>query len=357
MRGPWGEIAAVREVEEPACWRRPFSSQPFTSDEIFSWIAEAWRAGPPAGREARLRLHGPAGLVPFSADHAPAPEDASMRGWLERLERAHGECGVVVNDVQGATPEAWARMREILADARDALGAGYGASFEVFAGAYRRGAFGVHKDDQDVITFVLEGKKRFRLWPYERFATRPEVAPGSELLQVGLSVDPAAERDGSVVLEGEPGDVFFWPAEWWHVAESDGVMCTSVGLGLFRNPPPALDDDDRAEEQALATASAFGCKTVPPALAVELPRAPLRSVPGAVRWTLSRDTVVWSAGGEAFRYPAAPAIVETLRRVASGRRFVPADLVAELADDEVAPDALEHIVHLVHASHALVVAR
>jgi len=206
-----------------------------------------------------------------------------------------------------------------------------GASFEVFAGAYRRGAFGVHKDDQDVITFVTEGRKRFRLWPYERFAGRAEVPAGSQLKQVGLTLAAGEELDGSIVVEGEPGDVFFWPAEWWHVAESDGEMCTSVGVGLFRCKPPVIADEERREELELAAASALGCKMTPPPREDPVPDGRLR-LAGCVPWRKSgEDTVVWAVGGEAFRYPAAPAIVALLERVTGGAPFVAVDLCEELA--------------------------
>jgi hypothetical protein len=109
--------------------------------------------------------------------------------------------GVVINDLQAASLGAWRRAQALLGAIHDSLGVPpAGASFEFFAGAYRRGAFGVHKDDQDVITFVTEGRKRFRLWPYERFAGRAEVPAGSQLKQVGLTLAAGEELDGSIVV-------------------------------------------------------------------------------------------------------------------------------------------------------------
>jgi hypothetical protein len=45
--------------------------------------------------------------------------------------------------------------------------------------------------------------------------------------------------------------------------------------------------------------------------------------------------------------------VALLERVTGGAPFVAVDLCEELADEDVAPDALEHIVGLLHAYHAL----
>ena len=349
----WKELQAAREEGRPACWREPFGAPAVATGEIFDWLVDAWRGGS-VEKGGRMRLYGASGVVGHAPDHAPAAGDGSMRGWLRRLEQTHGECGVVINDLQAASLGAWRRAQALLGAIHDSLGVPpAGASFEVFAGAYRRGAFGVHKDDQDVITFVTEGRKRFRLWPYERFAGRAEVPAGSQLKQVGLTLAAGEELDGSIVVEGEPGDVFFWPAEWWHVAESDGEMCTSVGVGLFRGKPPVIADEERREELELAAASALGCKMTPPPREDPVPDGRLQ-LAGCVPWRLSgEDTVVWAVGGEAFRYPAAPAIVALLERVTGGAPFVAVDLCEELADEEVAPDALEHIVGLLHAYHAL----
>lgn len=40
--------------------------------------------------------------------------------------------------------------------------------------------------------------------------------------------------------------------------------------------------------------------------------------------------------------------------MASGATFVPSRLALTLADDEVAPDALAHILETIHAHHGLV---
>jgi hypothetical protein len=261
----------------------------------------------------------------------------------------------VVNDVQAATPAAWRFARRLLAGLRGAEAAAHGASVDAFAGAYRRGAFGVHKDDQDVVTIVLEGRKRFRLWPYARFADRPEVPAGSELAQVGLTLAAGEEPPARLGVEGQPGDVFYWPAEWWHVAESDGDLCATLGVGLFRTPRPAPADPERAEEHAVAHAAAFGCHLAPPPAGAPLRLdVPARAARGAVVVRMARDgSVLWGVGGEAFRYPAARAIVALLHHVAAGAPFVPAALIERLADDEVAPDALAHILETLHAHHGL----
>jgi 50S ribosomal protein L16 3-hydroxylase len=64
-----------------------------------------------------------------------------------------------------------------------------------------------------------------RLWKPSVF--RGRVAPGETLKDYGDLVSH------SLVLEGGPGDVMYWPPEWWHVGETDGEPSACLSVALF----------------------------------------------------------------------------------------------------------------------------
>jgi hypothetical protein len=343
-RAFWHELHAARAAAAPRSWRRPLDEAVAGSAELLHFLLDA------GGARLPLRVFGDGRELAPAASHLPRREDGDVAGWCRRLAAAHGEVGLVVNDVQASSPESWRALGGLVAGLYEVLGPQPGgASMDLFAGGYRRGAFGVHKDDQDVVTFIVEGKKSFLLWPYPRFA----APAGSELRQHGLpGVCASAERGDAILLEGEAGDVFFWPAEWWHVAVGDGAHATTLGLGLFRGEPPRRDRDE-----ALAFASTLGFNRAPAPAPRPLPRGPVAlALRGGLPIEVEDEDVLWAVAGSVFRYPAAAAIVRLLERVAGGEPFVPGRLVAELADAEVAPDALEHILGVLAAHHAICIA-
>lgn len=402
----YDDLAAARARGTPTAWRRPAGVVPVGSADVFAWLLAA--ADNFAHRRVRLRVYAGERAETVGAEHHPRAEDVTIAGWLRRLAAHSGECGVVVNDLQAACPDAWWFMRRVLAGIFAATGfPPAGASLELFAGAYHRGFFGVHKDDQDVVTFVLEGRKRFLLWPFEYFAGRPDFpSGGGERGHIFTNLDPGPHRADALVLEGGPGDLLFWPAEWWHLAEGDGAHATSLGLGLFRGatawrfveqavaalihdtpdlaaralPDPSgargqaaetldavhdavaacLTHPDlraRVEERTLAVTSACGCNTVPLPRTDELPATlPVRcAAPGAIQWASRGDgTLLWAASGEVFRYPDIPPLRALLARVADGAPFVPGELAGRLVDPSIEADALLHVLRRMHAHHALI---
>lgn len=327
-----------------------------------------------------------------------------MASYVRRLDEALGETGFVVNDLQAAHPDAWRFCVNVAAGLQRAIGMTPGGmSVELFAGAYRSGFFGVHKDDQEVITFVIEGRKRFLLWPYEVLRGQPGVPEGSErktALLDGLDYGPL--RDQAIVIEGGPGDVFYWPADHWHVAESDGGLCTSIGVGLFAEstptemleqatqelieegvfslpdplPPPETDGGDaralvaaarrslhealehpaleqRFEEKVMRFATAFGFRLVPREGTDELEGRYFRAIaPGAVAWMVREDTLIWSVAGLVFHYPVAGGLVSLFSRLGRGETIDVPETLRDL-EEEIEPGAVLHLLGVLARHHAL----
>ena len=106
--------------------------------------------------------------------------------------------------------------------------------------------------------FVVQGRKRLRLWPAQYFRDRPEIAH---------SVDYEPYLDDAITLEGEPGDILYWPSGYWHIGESTGGLSLGLSVALFMNswPSPAiLDHASRMFEEHLSTSALpYSCKLHP----------------------------------------------------------------------------------------------
>lgn len=397
----WSELALARGRAVPAAFRAPLGELVATEEELFEALKEAARSTIARANGPLIRLYANRRFVPTEPGLLPDERDPSMEAYVRRLDQTLGETGLVVNDLQAATPEAWRSAVRVCAGIQRALGLTPGGfSFDLFTGAYRSGFFGVHKDDQEVVTFIVRGRKRFLLWPYEVLADQRGVPDNAEDKAVLLTdLDYASLRERAIVIEGGPGDVLYWPASYWHVAESDGGLCTTVGLGLFaRNrptrlldeavqelvdegalpkpgqlPPPAGDATEllhtalqgiastldhpalnrRLEEKLLAFTTSFGFRTVlPPTGDATLPEQVRLLEPGMVAWTLQGDVLLWSVAGAVYRYPAVEGLVRTLERLAGGATLDVSDLARELAD-QVEPAALRHMLGVLARHHAL----
>src|SRR4030095_7401664 len=82
-----------------------------------------------------------------------------------------------------------------------------------------------HKDNRANFQFIIEGRKRMHLWKDE-FARNKKELQGTHHYEKFLG--------DAMTLEGEPGDVFYWPSSAWHVGECLGGL--SVGLSVALRP-------------------------------------------------------------------------------------------------------------------------
>lgn len=374
--GFWDAFVATYHGRRPGAWRRPFATPIARPDEAFSWLL--------AARDEGLRVFaGADALDPLPGALRPAPEDGGCAAYLRRLRAALGDAGAMANHLQALDAGLYNRLRAFLAGLYARAGApSGGALLDLFLGAYRKSFLGLHKDEQDVFTFVVEGHKTFLVWPYEVFADHPDVAPGSEAAPVMLGdADYESERARATVLEGDAGDVFYWPSDHWHVAESDGAPCVTLSLGLFPGGDPvrflteaarALCDDGampappvvahtsgasgdaralldarareveallrhpvlraRMDAQCLGWLTSYGFRHLPAARPREdlADDAAVRAtVPGAVAWfDDGAGGLVWSVSGQLFRRAPDPGLTALFNEVNTGNAATVGALVA-----------------------------
>lgn len=226
--------------------------EPFT-ERLWQIFLRACRAKRSGSRKAELRFYleqlvGGAGESFYfevfdPRPFLPRPEHRAFSEYAAYLGETFGgrRFGIIANNLHLFDIELWMASQPFMRRLVQARGVPRGgASLDMFFGNYRQTPFGIHKDSQDVYTWVLEGRKRFHLWPFPRFAGRAELEleeAGLEGKDAQLHVADQAEYQEllaeSVVLEGAPGDMMFWPASWWHCADNpEGGLALTVGAGI-----------------------------------------------------------------------------------------------------------------------------
>lgn len=381
-------IRSRRASRSPGVWRAEDTGL-VASDNLFAKLCGS-------ERPLSMRLFADGVSRPIEPKLRPVPDDQSLRGWFERLVDIFQtrETGVIVNNIQAHDHRLFHRGITLTDEVfRNCPLTGGGAGIDLILGSYQRGFFNLHKDDQDVVTFVVEGRKRFLAWPYEVFAhLAPTDRPIRTIRHNPGPIDYAAEAGRATVLEGEPGNLIFWPAEWWHVAEGDGSFSVTSPIGWLYGPrlrqhlqelwaqqlvDPVVTQDgwtegrvaealanpnliDHAHRQlelaarAWTTAAGFNERPSPVEVAELLDDHRL----GAAcpnRWYLRRedDQLRCIALGRSLRLPAAPLVEQLMRALANGHTVVVGEWCARAVDDpDVEPETLRKLFRVL-ASYGL----
>jgi 50S ribosomal protein L16 3-hydroxylase len=225
----WRTFTSVYWNRKPVVLRAPFPKPIVSAAEVFrAAVAAARRLREPTDDVALIAGKHRVVLRRELRRWLPRSRDASLHGYLDRLRAAGAgrEVAFFVSDFQvelGWT--VFGRLREFLADLYRFVGVpAVRAELDLFFGNYRRTRTGVHRDSADVFCIVVQGRKRIRAWPARALDSgSPNTGPASY----------ADFLPHSVVLEGGPGDILYWPSSYWHIAESDGRAGSSLSLGLY----------------------------------------------------------------------------------------------------------------------------
>lgn len=162
---------------------------------------------------------------------AAKAEDATLQGYLGRLtDLTQGqEFTVLLPNPHRYDPVVRRRVREfatLLAKYSGVPCGGFDSG--IFLGRYGKTPFGVHRGQMSVLTFPVLGTKRFLLWP------RPYGEQHVDI-QDSLSYDHHVPK--SSLLTIRPGDIGYWPADYWHIADGPVTVSAAVNIGLWWDRP------------------------------------------------------------------------------------------------------------------------
>jgi hypothetical protein len=220
---------------KPVLIKQPFS-KPITTDRELLDILKIWAD---AGRHGRAVV---SDISYIDADALPGATDRTLDDSIQRIERAwDDDWFAYVTDVHQYDGTIWERAIEILLPAvrrNGGLPAG-GFRIEGFFGKYRSTPTGIHLDSSDNFSFIVRGPKRLLFWPRERFQPRVQIpdprAPSQELALTRRYEDHVSD---AIILDGEEGDVIYWPRDYWHVGASPEGWTAMINLAMWWNARP-----------------------------------------------------------------------------------------------------------------------
>lgn len=247
-------LAEQGQQRRPLVIRNAFSADFLTEQDTF----DAWRTFAEGVRPVRwgnfVRLYRGSELITNAERFRPLPSDTSWDSYLGRLTDQTGSAdwGLCLTDPHISNAKIFRRLLAFLDSLYRYIGMPCsGCSPDLFMMNHKESFFRLHKDAQDVFTFIISGWRRFLLWPFETFATIAGMeAHESRELHRLVEVDHEAYRSQATVLEGTAGDLLYWPAEWWHVGESNGERAITLAVGTVHEANPL--------QQLLAAADRLG---------------------------------------------------------------------------------------------------
>jgi hypothetical protein len=212
---------------------------------------------------------------------------------------------LIINNVQSLDHDIFSKSCFFLNDLYKKTGfPKSGALLDLFWSNSKKSSLDLHKDEQEVFTFVIEGKKKFYTWPFEYFQNILNLPGYLKYKTHPLDgFDFESHLDHAIALEAEEGDMIYWPSNYWHIGVSDSDFpALTLGLGLFqRETQPfyfhslasdylyslgideelSFESDDllknpffkeRLEIEKYKWKSSFGFKSVPKPIQNDLPR-------------------------------------------------------------------------------------
>jgi hypothetical protein len=240
----WRRFAEQHWERAPLVLRRPLSEPLATPEQLFAIIvgaSERYRqegrvSGIPSERSGRIRLNiDNAVLLTDVERHLPLSSDGSLAGYTERMHHQFDgrPFELIVHQLQAYDAGLWRRLGRFIHGLYHHIGLPADKTEAVlFLRNHAATSFGIHQDDASVFMFVLQGTKRLLAWPDETFRGKEGRF---------ASLDYARHRDTAMVLEGEAGDVIYWPSQLWHVGEAEAGLSASISLGLRLHHSPLAD--------------------------------------------------------------------------------------------------------------------
>ncbi|PTL79243.1 hypothetical protein [Vitiosangium sp. GDMCC 1.1324] len=248
--GFWKSFAREVWGKQPRVFKKVFGGELLASPEELFRVAseETVRYAPTAGAWMRPRPSRVAierGQLMVQLPYMPRQEDGSFEGWARRMrQETKGQSFCFhMSGLQSRSNLIFERYRQFTDGLFQEIGLPpWRIDSDIFAGDYRETPFGVHKDVTGNFAFIAEGHKRMLLWTYESLLPYTKGGLDPESLDFTLQIRSFTELPPpAMALEGEPGDLFYWPGSFWHCAEGTGGLSVTNNLAIYLNTSPLVD--------------------------------------------------------------------------------------------------------------------
>jgi 50S ribosomal protein L16 3-hydroxylase len=230
----WKKLEPVWN-KEPLLIKQPFST-PFVDESRFLSYLQRWADGVRAGKQSfDVRV--------IDNDALPRTTDTSLDAFERRIApNWRKDWYLYIPDgMQGYDGDLWDRAIELIMPAMKAHGglpAG-GMTIEMFYGKYQATPSGIHLDAADSFSFITRGPKRLLFWPPDRFVAKfksPAKDPSHQQALTGRYTDHLHD---AIVIDGEAGDVIYWPKDYWHIGASADWWAGMIALGTWWSATPS----------------------------------------------------------------------------------------------------------------------
>ena len=101
-----------------------------------------------------------------------------------------------------------------------------GLHTDLFIGNYTKTSFGAHKDNLDNFMFMIFGFKKMLLW-HDKLWKDVLKNPSEDNYTL---LDYEKYIPYSIQVNLEPGDILYWPSEYWHVGENGNQFSASINI-------------------------------------------------------------------------------------------------------------------------------
>jgi hypothetical protein len=244
----WRSFAAEHWGRGPAVIKQPFAeplAEPQDIEQVLRGARAAWYRND--GVDFGLWLDGAHPVGDFA--HALIdPKDQDLGAYVNRVAGSppQRELCLAQFNAQLYHPALWQRCRRLLRGLYRYIGLPAGTvDTDVFFGRYRQTPRGIHTDSADTFMYVVHGTKQIVVWPREYFLDpeRRVHASGSPDILTLVGVSPLPYLEDGIVLEGQPGDLLYWPSTYWHVgihnldALGPGGYSAALNMGIFAVRP------------------------------------------------------------------------------------------------------------------------
>ena len=328
----WSRFRQTNWEKSPALFQPPFRSSLVRPAEVFRAVVEASRRYREGKDDVPLAFYiEHARLVASVEDYLPQAGDRNMARYAERIsKKLRGRrFALIVEELQEHSAELWLRFREFLRHFNTTIGSPQlPRKATAFIGNYAMTPSGLHRGTSGNFKFIVQGRKRMRLWPDEFFRGKKGV---------NHTVHLAPFLPAATSLSGVAGDIIYWPSDRWHVGEALGGLCVSVSLALFLRSGEKIAGGDGDAESVLAaelnreTGAGFSCvprpaphRALPDDAVIRCdPRHPVLYRPG------KRGEIVCSANGRAFAVRANKSVTDLLECLNRGQACRVEELIAQ----------------------------
>ena len=231
--GFWPGFAARYYGRESVDADSPEADLAVSAAELFQLLVRATASRGRRAKDPQIRFHiGQRQVIADIADYLPVPQDASLDGYMARLEKQlDGEPYLlVVEHAQVASRPIWKKAARFLAGLYEATGALPGnVDLEVFVGRYPHTIPGIHRELSGVFVSMVQGANDILVWPPETTG----LPLGTARYQRAIET---ARR-----LRCEPGRLVYWPAMHWHVGECPAQATAGVHIAVLAEQPTIQD--------------------------------------------------------------------------------------------------------------------